>query len=255
MRNVAFSAGLSPMYLSLLERDACGPPSDEKLESLAKVLEEPNPESVFALAGRVTPRVASIILRHPTQWGELLHACEHLGADDVAKLKETIVAGTPGTGKTQALLESVAANIQRVGAATRRAQLEQIVEAAEKEEKIHRISRGELARRRAEPKCSKRLEQRKTKKETQPTCHYKNRVVLAGLELTGRASEPKRRSDKSDRPRNKAPGEPAYRSGLYRAVASRSGLHRTVASKTSDKQTAKISSFRGVRNGASVTEA
>jgi transcriptional regulator with XRE-family HTH domain len=134
LRNVAFSAGLSPMYLSLLERDACGPPSNEKLESLAKMLEEPNPENVFAKAGRVTPRVASIILRHPTQWTELLHACEHLGAEDVSKLKETIVAGTPGTGKTKTLLESIATNIRRVSVATRRAQLEQIVEAAEKEQ-------------------------------------------------------------------------------------------------------------------------
>jgi transcriptional regulator with XRE-family HTH domain len=202
LRNVAFSAGLSPMYLSLLERDACGPPSDEKLESLAKVLEEPHPENVFAKAGRVTPRVASIILRHPTQWSELLLACELLGADDVAKLKETIVAGTPGTGKTQALLESIAANIQRVSAATRRAQLEEIVEAAENEDEIQRTS------------------------------HFKNRAALARVdladvrhELTGRESKLKRRTDKFDRPKNRTWGETAYRSGLQ----------RTVASKTSEK--------------------
>ncbi len=202
LRNVAFSAGLSPMYLSLLERDACGPPSDEKLESLAKVLEEPNPENVFAMAGRVTPRVASIILRHPTQWSELLHACEHLGADDVSKLKETIVAGAPGTGKTQVLLESIAANIQRVSAATRRAQLEQIVEAAEKEEKIQQSS------------------------------HFQKRFVLAEIdralvrdELTSRESKLKRRTGQFDRPKSRAWGEPAYRSGLQ----------RTVASKTSEK--------------------
>jgi transcriptional regulator with XRE-family HTH domain len=201
LRNVAFRAGLSPMYLSLLERDACGPPSDEKLESLAKVLEEPNPENVFAKAGRVTPRVASIILRHPTQWGEFLHACEHFGADDVSKLKEAIMAGTPGTGKTQVLLESIAANTQRVSAATRRAQLEQIVEAAEKEERI------------------------------QQTSHFRNGAALAGVELadvkhelTRRGSKLKRRTDIFDRAKNRA-GEPAHRSGLQ----------CTVASKTSEK--------------------
>jgi hypothetical protein len=137
------------------------------------VLKEPNPENIFAQAGRVTPRVASIILRHPTQWSEFLHACEHLDADDVARLKESIVPGTPGTGKAQCLLESAAANIQRVSAATRRAQLEEIVEAAEKEEKIQRPS------------------------------HFTNRAVFAEVDLkpfrdksNDRESAPKRLTDK-----------------------------------------------------------
>jgi transcriptional regulator with XRE-family HTH domain len=201
LRRAASNAGLSPMYLSLLERDACGPPSDEKLESLAKVLEDPNLANLFAKAGRVTPRVSKIILQHPTQWSELLHACEHLEADDLSKLKETIVAGTPGTGKTYAFLESVAANIQKGSAATRRAQLEEIVEAAEKEERIQRTS------------------------------DFKNRAVLAGIdlaqvrhELTGRESKLKRPANKFDssiRPKNRAWGEPAYRSGLQSTVASK----------------------------------
>jgi len=51
----------------LLERDACGPPSDEKLQALAEALGEPHAENLFAKADRVTPRVVNIILQHPTE--------------------------------------------------------------------------------------------------------------------------------------------------------------------------------------------
>jgi len=176
------------MGLSLLERDACGPPSDEKLENLVNALGELNPEHIFARAGRVMPRVARIILKHPIEWSELLLACEHLGAAHVSKLKEMIVAGTPeyvgaadvsklretidygppGMGKAS-LLEALAANIRGNSPAMRRAQLEQIVEAAEKEEKIQRTSCEKWARRRAGPILSKLLEQRRTKKKIQRT--------------------------------------------------------------------------------------
>ena len=52
LRTAATTAGITPMYLSLIERDACGPPSDEKLQSLADALGEPHAENFFAKAGR-----------------------------------------------------------------------------------------------------------------------------------------------------------------------------------------------------------
>jgi transcriptional regulator with XRE-family HTH domain len=98
LRATATRAGIAPMYLSLLERDACGPPSDEKLQSLAEVLGEPHVETLFAKAGRVTPEVVSTILRHPTQWSELIAAAKNLDADHLAGLK-AIVDHAAGSGQ------------------------------------------------------------------------------------------------------------------------------------------------------------
>jgi transcriptional regulator with XRE-family HTH domain len=88
VRAAAAKAGIAPMYLSLLERDACGPPSDEKLQSLAEVLGEPHAERLFAKAGRVTPRVVSTILRHPTEWSELIEAWKNLDGKQLKSLTE-----------------------------------------------------------------------------------------------------------------------------------------------------------------------
>jgi transcriptional regulator with XRE-family HTH domain len=98
VRAAATQAGIAPMYLSLLERNACGPPSDEKLQSLAEVLGEQHVETLFAKAGRVTPQVVSTILRHPTQWSELIEAAKNLDADHLAGLK-TIVDQAAGSGQ------------------------------------------------------------------------------------------------------------------------------------------------------------
>jgi hypothetical protein len=87
------------MYLSLLERDACGPPSDEKLQSLARVLFEQGVAELFAKAGRVTPVVTNTILRHPTEWSELITAAKDFDADHLAGLKKYIVLHK-GSGKT-----------------------------------------------------------------------------------------------------------------------------------------------------------
>lgn len=115
LRKVAFSAGFTPMYLSLLERDACGPPSDEKLQALTEALGEPHSEIFFAKAGRVHPRAVDIILQHPSEWTELLEAGKDLDSDHIETLK-TIVNGTPGVGKTLALLHTIRAATQQAQA-------------------------------------------------------------------------------------------------------------------------------------------
>ena len=99
LRGVAFDAGISPMYLSLLERDACGPPSDEKLQSLAGVLFEQKVAELFAKAGRVTPVVTNTILRHPTEWSEVIAAAKDFNADHLAGLKSLVLL-YQGAGKS-----------------------------------------------------------------------------------------------------------------------------------------------------------
>jgi transcriptional regulator with XRE-family HTH domain len=101
LRRVAFNAGLSPMYLSLLERDVCGPPSEEKLQALAQALGE-QAAPLFAKAGRVPPAVAKIILRHPIEWSDLIEAGENLDPVQIGRLKETILAGMKHIERTPA---------------------------------------------------------------------------------------------------------------------------------------------------------
>jgi transcriptional regulator with XRE-family HTH domain len=90
VRAAAAKAGIAPMYLSLIERDACGPPSDEKLQSLAEVLGEQHVETLFAKAGRVTPLVVDTILRHPTEWSELIEAGKNLDGKQLDALTQAI---------------------------------------------------------------------------------------------------------------------------------------------------------------------
>jgi len=99
VRAAAKKAGIAPMYLSLLERDACGPPSDDKLQRLAEVLGEQHMETLFAKAGRVTPQVVQTILRYPTPWTEFIAAAKDLDADHLAGLKQYVVLHK-GSGKT-----------------------------------------------------------------------------------------------------------------------------------------------------------
>lgn len=92
LREAALEAGLSPMYLSLLERDACGSPSNDKLQALAQVLGT-HEASLFARAGRVHPSIAQIILRHPSEWSALIDAGKDLNSAQLRKLKDVILAG------------------------------------------------------------------------------------------------------------------------------------------------------------------
>lgn len=160
LRDVALEAGVSPMYLSLLERGACGSPKDDKLRALARVLgtqEAP----LFATAGRVHPSIAQIILRHPAEWTALIEAGKNLGSAQLGKLRDVILASA-GAGERASEVdarkrqmphlrkqgEQVAPDRTHVDAYNwgplaapakdakiRREQLRAIVEAAEKEER------------------------------------------------------------------------------------------------------------------------
>lgn len=107
LRRVAAIADVTPMYLSLLERDECGPPSDEKLIRLSEALGEPHAIDFFARAGRVTPQVVNTILRHPKQWSELIEAAKDLDAAQLTTFKVVLAKGG-GKSHTGNFLKSLA---------------------------------------------------------------------------------------------------------------------------------------------------
>jgi transcriptional regulator with XRE-family HTH domain len=93
LREAAIAVGITAAYLSLLERDACGPPTDDKLERLADALPESHAK-LFASAGRVAPQAVNVILQHPVEWTELLEACRNLGPREIEKFKGAMLKGS-----------------------------------------------------------------------------------------------------------------------------------------------------------------
>lgn len=162
LREIASQAGITPAYLSLLERDGCGPPNDDKLQRLANVLGESDAE-LFAKAGRVTPRAVSTIIQNPTQWTDLLEAARGLGGSDLERLKKGLLA-VSHHGRRQTFGQGSAAAGTRISppteidllyapqpeshyARTSRptpSQLKAIVEAAQKEEEKIQKSRPSM---------------------------------------------------------------------------------------------------------------
>jgi hypothetical protein len=70
----------------------------------------------FAKAGRVDPRIADIVLQHPSEWTQLLEAGKDLDPDHIDSLT-IIVHRTGGVAKTLALLHVIRAATRQAQAA------------------------------------------------------------------------------------------------------------------------------------------
>ena len=71
LRQVAAIVGVTPSFLSKVERGALPPPSEETIKKLADVLGE-NPDLLLALAGKVSSDLRDVILKRPTLIGDLI---------------------------------------------------------------------------------------------------------------------------------------------------------------------------------------
>jgi hypothetical protein len=104
LRDVASKAGISAMYLSLLERDECEPRS-EVLDALANALGE-QAEILFVKAGRVHSTLVRTMMRHPAEWVGLLKAGENASSAQLRGL-QALVGGAAGISRTLALLDTI----------------------------------------------------------------------------------------------------------------------------------------------------
>ena len=84
LRQVALRIGVEPAYLSKVERNLVSPPSEATIVRLALDLEE-DPDTLLALAGKVSSELQAIILRRPKQFAELIRQLKN--APDRAILK------------------------------------------------------------------------------------------------------------------------------------------------------------------------
>jgi transcriptional regulator with XRE-family HTH domain len=85
LREMAKMIGVSPTYLSKVERDEFAPPAEDKVLAIAKII-ECDVDDLLARAGRVSTDITDIIKRHPVELAALLRTTRGLTSDDIAQL-------------------------------------------------------------------------------------------------------------------------------------------------------------------------
>lgn len=87
LREMAKMIGVSPTYLSKVERDEFSPPAEDKVRAVAKII-ECDADDLLARAGRVSTDLSEIIKRHPVEVAALLRTTKGLSAADIARLAQ-----------------------------------------------------------------------------------------------------------------------------------------------------------------------
>ncbi len=85
LRRFADLVGMSPTYLSKVERGDFPPPGEEKIKAIAKALEK-DADEVLALANRVASDLSEIIQRTPREMATFLRAANGLTPKELERL-------------------------------------------------------------------------------------------------------------------------------------------------------------------------
>jgi transcriptional regulator with XRE-family HTH domain len=85
LREMAKMIGVSPTYLSKVERDEFPPPAEDKVRKIAAIIGCDSDE-LLAQAGRVSSDLSEIIKQRPREIAALLRTTKGLSADAVTKL-------------------------------------------------------------------------------------------------------------------------------------------------------------------------
>jgi transcriptional regulator with XRE-family HTH domain len=85
LREMAKMIGVSPTYLSKVERDEFAPPAEDKVKAIARVI-GCDVDELLARAGRVASDLSAIIKRHPVELAALLRTTKGLNTEDIARL-------------------------------------------------------------------------------------------------------------------------------------------------------------------------
>jgi transcriptional regulator with XRE-family HTH domain len=89
LREMARMIGVSPTYLSKVERDEFPPPAEDKVRKIAEII-ECDADDLLARAGRVSTDISDIIKRHPVELTALLRTTKGLTADDITRLARQV---------------------------------------------------------------------------------------------------------------------------------------------------------------------
>jgi HTH-type transcriptional regulator, competence development regulator len=85
LREMAKKIGVSPTYMSKIERDEFSPPAEDKVLKIADILEIDR-DILLALAGRVGSELTEIIMERPREMAEFLRVSHFLTTDDLARM-------------------------------------------------------------------------------------------------------------------------------------------------------------------------
>lgn len=89
LREMAKMIGVSPTYLSKVERDEFAPPAEDRVKSIAEVLDL-DPDELLARAGKVASDLTEIIKRRPREAASFLRTRgARLSADEWIELAKT----------------------------------------------------------------------------------------------------------------------------------------------------------------------
>jgi transcriptional regulator with XRE-family HTH domain len=85
LREMAKIIGISPTYLSMIERDEFPPPAEDKVRKIGAII-GCDGDQLLARGGRVSSDLLEIIKRRPVQVAALLRTAKSLAANDMAWL-------------------------------------------------------------------------------------------------------------------------------------------------------------------------
>lgn len=85
LREMATKIGVSPTYLSKVERDEFPPPAEDKVRKIAEIFGT-DVDELLALAGKVSSDLSDIIRRNPVELAALLRTANGMTAADIARL-------------------------------------------------------------------------------------------------------------------------------------------------------------------------
>jgi HTH-type transcriptional regulator, competence development regulator len=85
LREMAKKIGVSPTYLSKIERDEFPPPAEDKVRKIAAIIGK-DADELLALAGRVASDLKDIIRERPREMADFLRAAKGLTPEDIARL-------------------------------------------------------------------------------------------------------------------------------------------------------------------------
>lgn len=92
LRQVAIRCGVTPAYLSRVERGEVGPPGEETLLKLAVELKD-DPDVLLALAGKVSTDLRSAIIARPKLFADLIRQLKDAPDEAVLRIVREIRDG------------------------------------------------------------------------------------------------------------------------------------------------------------------
>jgi transcriptional regulator with XRE-family HTH domain len=92
LRQLAVRCGVTPAYLSRVERDEVAPPGEDTLIKLASELRE-DPDVLLALAGKISGDLRKIILARPKLFADLIRSIKSVPDHAVIKIVREVRDG------------------------------------------------------------------------------------------------------------------------------------------------------------------